>query len=87
MIRAWLTRQANGEFLLSALRPIISQVGKTGRNDVYVRPGDPVGYRHMCPTSVALIWGEWTETISELESVRVTAGGELLSEIQHKQGQ
>lgn len=58
--------------MLTALKPELREVGKTGETDWYVRYGDPIGYRNMCATSAKLIWGV---AIKPLESVRVWSDG------------
>ncbi len=66
--------------MLTALRPRIAEVGRTGREDAYVRIGDPVGFRHMCPEAVSLIWAV---KLKPLESVRVWLQGGALEETEH----
>jgi hypothetical protein len=58
--------------MLTALKPTMYEVGKTGEMDWYVRHGDPIGYRNMCAASAKLIWGIELEP---LKSVRVWSDG------------
>ena len=37
--------------------PIISNVFGTDHDDVYVRPGDPIGFRNMCAPATAALLG------------------------------
>jgi len=83
MIRAWLSRQRNGSYMLTAAEPILCMVRGTDYQDYYVRQGDPIGYRNMCAEAVALIWGV---SIDPLCSVRVWVdGGTFTNQIQEKE--
>lgn len=64
----WLTRQSNGEYILTAARPKMAEVHGAGHADAYVRYGDPIGLRHMCRSGTKMIFGVELEP---LESVRV----------------
>ncbi len=55
--RFWLSRQRNGEYTLSALKPKWRRVGLTNKHDVYITPGDPIGQRGFCYDGVRFIWG------------------------------
>ena len=55
---------------LTALRPVIEDVGRTPRQDAYVRAGDPIGYRHLCQAFVHMALPGF-EDIPVLASVRV----------------
>jgi hypothetical protein len=63
--------------MLTSLKPTSAPVGKSDEYDWYVRPGDPIGYRSMCPGAVKLIWGV---ELAVGESVRVWSDGGLLVE-------
>jgi hypothetical protein len=56
-MKAILARQWNRAFSLLRYEPIIFQVAGADHPDVYVRAGDPVGYRNMCADSVAALMG------------------------------
>ena len=77
MIHTWLSRQRNGDYMLTALKPVLGQVGRSGAMDWYVRVSDPIGYRSMCADAVKLIWGIELEP---LESVRVWSDGGQMGE-------
>jgi hypothetical protein len=74
----WLTRQRNGDYLLSIWRPILHPVGRSAHKDAYLQPGEPVGLRHLCADGVhAILRGEH---LQPLESVRVRVSIEALME-------
>ena len=56
-MKAILTRQWNKAFSLLRYEPIMETVAGTDHKDVYVCPGDPVGYRNMCEASVTALLG------------------------------
>jgi len=77
-MKLWLSRQHDGRYILTALRPVIAVIGRTGRYGVYARPGDPVILRHLCePMVETLLPGLELE---ELHSVRVEVTAEVRSE-------
>ena len=46
-IRCYVTRKHNGLFLLTAFKPIITEVVGTKHDDAYMKYGDPAGYINM----------------------------------------
>ena len=46
--KAWATRQANGDYMLTSFPPTISPVQGTSHQDAYVVPGDGLGVRGLC---------------------------------------
>ncbi len=68
MIRGWLSRQRNGSYMFTAYKPRVCKVGHSEHEDVYMKPGDPVGYRHMCEESIKMLWGV---ELKPLEMIRV----------------
>jgi hypothetical protein len=56
-VRGLLVRQHNGSFSLLRYEPIIQEVAGTDHLDVYVAPGDPVGFRNMCVAGTHALLG------------------------------
>lgn len=78
MLKAWLCRQRNGDYMLAGLRPVLRRVGLSAERDWYLRPGDPLGLRHMCPAIAERVW---RLQLQPLELTRVwTDGGRLVQE-------
>lgn len=69
-MNAILARQHNGSYSLLRLDPIVETVAGTDHKDVYVRPGDPIGYRNMCAASIC--------GLLSLEEEPMTATGETM---------
>ena len=74
MIPCHLTRRANGLYLLTFYSPVIAEIGKTGVQDAYMRPGDPVGVNNLCEWAVKTLWGLELE---KLETRKVFMDGGL----------
>jgi len=56
-IPVWVGRQRDGRHMITEICPIREFVGCTGKRDLYVVPGDGLGYRHLCEESVLLLFG------------------------------
>jgi len=54
-MKLWLTRQHNGLYMLTALKPIFEKVQGQEFEDAYVAPGEPVGMRNFCDLILKLI--------------------------------
>jgi hypothetical protein len=80
-VRLWLTRQTIGDYMLTCARPYIVAVRGTQHADAYVRAGDPIGLRHLCPGGVAaIIRGLPAGGLPLLTPARVRIGGVLIME-------
>lgn len=66
----YLSRQANGLYMLTAIAPKRHRVGNTRHDDLYIRAGEPIGYRNMCPASIDLLVPGFTH-LQPLETTRV----------------
>jgi hypothetical protein len=42
--------------MITHQKPVLFKVGKTEEYDLYVSYGDIIGYRHICPWSVKVLW-------------------------------
>jgi len=51
-MRAWLTRQADGTFMLTARQPVFAAVDGTQAVNSYVPYSDALGLRHFCRSGV-----------------------------------
>lgn len=69
-MRLFLSRQGNGLYMLTAIAPKRHRVGNTSHDDLYVRAGEPIGYRNMCPVSIEMLLPGF-EHIAPLETVEV----------------
>lgn len=48
-MRCILTKRPNGLTCLTKGPPVIMPVGLTDHQEVYVKPGDPIGLNNICP--------------------------------------
>lgn len=67
-MRLWLSRQADGRYMLTATKPVQAEVKGTGTADLYIRYGDPIGLRHLCAAGSVSLFGV---SLMPLESVKV----------------
>jgi len=56
-MKARLTQQWNGLISLTRYEPIIETVAGTDHKDLYLVPGEPLGFRHMCPLGTRALLG------------------------------
>lgn len=56
-MKAILARQWNGAFSLLRYLPVVAEVAGAGHSDIYVRPGDPIGWRNMCEMATYALCG------------------------------
>ena len=57
-MKAFLTRQLDGSYMLTEREPVIAEVGTTGVWDAYVPAGDALGIRHLCARGVRAAVGK-----------------------------
>lgn len=56
-MKAILARQWNHAFSLLRYEPIVAHVAGTDHMDIYVKAGDPIGWRNMCEAATAALLG------------------------------
>ena len=69
-MKLYLSRQYSGLYMLTAIKPIKHRVGFSDHEDLYMRVGEPVGYRNMCPASIELLMPGFKH-LAPLETCRV----------------
>jgi hypothetical protein len=69
----WLSRQRDGNYMLTFLKPNKYKVLGAAVQDFYIKPGEPIGIRHLCPGGVKTVFGVEIEIG---EQVAVTLVGE-----------
>ena len=47
-MRLYLSRQRNGDYMLTERLPVVARVAGTLIDDVYMEPGEPAGVRGLC---------------------------------------
>lgn len=73
-MKLWLSKRPNGSFMLTRYLPIKAELGKTGLIELYIAPGDPIGFINMCPLGTTAVIPEAKE-MKALESMRVDLKG------------
>lgn len=56
-MKAYLTKEHNGLYMLTHDKPIITRIRGTRIPAAYVPPGDPFGTRHHCPRTMEMLFG------------------------------
>ncbi len=63
-MKLWLTRCYGGRYILTALKPTITQIrGLKGPNgetisDAFERPGEPIAVRYLCEGGIRSLFGK-----------------------------
>lgn len=65
-MNVYVTRRPNGLYMLTRLPPLRVLVGMSDTEDLYVKPGDPIGVNNLCPAIVHSLMGE----LSVFQTVR-----------------
>jgi hypothetical protein len=68
----WLSRQYNGEYMLTAFEPTLEEVVGTGHKDLYILPGDPIGIRNLCNQILKVVN---SPAIKHLQSIQIELNG------------
>lgn len=56
-MKAILAKQRNDSFSLLRYEPIVETIAGTNNKDIYVRAGDPIGFRNMCKAATSALLG------------------------------
>ena len=55
-MKLYLTRQLNGLYMLTALKPTFADIlGSNGKVDAYIQAGEPIGMRNLCDRILILV--------------------------------
>lgn len=54
-MEVWMTRQRNGQYMLTKYKPIMAEVEGRGYVDAYVVPGEPIGVRNLCDAILKIL--------------------------------
>lgn len=53
----WLSRQRDGNFMFTYLKPELHKIFGSRESDFYVPAGEPIGLRYWCPAGVKAFFG------------------------------
>lgn len=77
-MKLWLTRQSNGLYMLTALKPVVFPlIDRPEIKDAYIQMGEPVGLRNMCDRILILF--DIKTPLKRCQSVEVELTGTILS--------
>jgi hypothetical protein len=65
--------------MLTAIPPKRHRVGNTNHDDLYIRPGEPIGYRNMCPASIEMLLSGFTH-LDYLDTTEVEINAKVCNE-------
>lgn len=71
----YLSRQHDGNYMLTAMPPKARTVRGSDHEDLYIRHGEPVGVRHLCPRGTMAIFGMRAAEMRPMEVRRVRVMG------------
>lgn len=57
MPKIWLSRQRDGNYMMTRFKPVKARVGHTHMEDFYIVAGEPIGMRHLCPGGTKYFFG------------------------------
>lgn len=81
-MRFWLTRQADGSFMLTQRPPVITRVGESNTFDAYIDPGDAAGLRkHFCRGQTIRFFGREVARLQPLDAIEVEMEGRVVGEV------
>jgi hypothetical protein len=75
-MKLWLTRQHNGLYMLTRLKPQESTILGTDKKGMYIEKGEPVGMLNLCDLALKVFQLE--KELDPGQSVRVELKGNLL---------
>ena len=76
----YLTRQHNGLYMLTRLKPIMTLVEGRDFEDAYIVPGEPVGMRNFCDLILKLIGID--KPLKRGQSIKIELTGKVLELLQ-----
>jgi hypothetical protein len=75
-MEVWLTRQHNGQYMLTKYKPIMAQVEGRDYKDAYVMPGEPIGVRNLCDAILKIL--NQPVQLKRGESVLIELSGRII---------
>ncbi len=75
-MKLWLTKQGNGLFMLTKLKPTKAKILGTSKEDVYIVSGEPIGVRNLCSVMLQLVGSEDLEIG---QSIQIELEGKVIN--------
>ena len=76
----YLTRQHNGLYMLTRLKPMMAMVEGRNFEDAYIVPGEPVGMRNFCDLILKLIGLD--KPLKRGQSIKIQLSGKVLETLE-----
>ncbi len=75
-MEVWMTRQRNGQYMLTKYKPIMAMVEGRDYMDAYVVPGEPIGVRNLCDAILRVL--NKSISLKRGESVLIELSGKII---------
>lgn len=75
-MEVWMTRQRNGQYMLTKYKPIMAMVEGRDYMDAYVVPGEPIGVRNLCDAILKML--DKPIQLKRGESILVELAGKII---------
>ncbi len=75
-MEVWMTRQRNGQYMLTRYKPIMAMVEGRDYMDAYVVPGEPIGVRNLCDAILKIL--DKPLQLKRGESVLIELAGKVI---------
>lgn len=81
-MRLYLTRQLNGLYMLTALKPTFADIlGSNGKVDAYIQAGEPIGMRNLCDRILILIGMD--KPLKRCTTIEIELTGKVLESLEN----
>ena len=78
-MKLWVTKQRDGRYMLTKLKPKICRIYGTEIEDAYVKYGEPIGLKHICEVILQIAR---ITSLQPLQSIQVDLTIEQISQAQ-----
>lgn len=75
-MEVWMTRQRNGQYMLTKYKPLMAMVEGRDYMDAYVLPGEPIGVRNLCDAILKIL--DKPVSLKRGESVLIELSGRVI---------
>lgn len=81
-MRLYLTRQLNGLYMLTALKPTFADIlGSNGKVDAYIQAGEPIGMRNLCDRILILVGMD--KPLKRCTTIEIELTGKVLESLEN----
>jgi hypothetical protein len=81
-MKLYLTRQLNGLYMLTALKPTFADIlGSNGKVDAYIQAGEPIGMRNLCDRILILVG--MNKPLKRCTTIEIELTGKVLESLEN----